>query len=162
VDYGLASSFSGEERKRVQDLFQGGIPDSLIWRFKRARRLTVAFASPSRRVVCFGESGLAGSVCLDPVDGRVVVLSNLEPPAPLILVNSSLRQLRETAKAMVHRFPYCSESDGPKYVEGVQADLRAIVVSLDPPALDGFWGEMISDVGVGDLATEYFDPRPDE
>jgi hypothetical protein len=139
----------------VDQLANRGVPlDFFHGRYMAASTLRLARSTRSQSLVCFGRTGLAGSICIEPRTGEVVELQSDDGDAKF--VNSSLRQFTDIVQATIERFPFYDRDDAYAEVERVARELKAIVMRLDPPAIsrDLFWSTFIDDVLIGDFSTQ--------
>jgi hypothetical protein len=98
-----------------------------------------------------GDDGLSQVFCcLSLIDGRV---RDCQRGRDLMAVNGSLGLFRETARAVMARFPLNLTRDSPEEADDlVAAELEAIIRSVDPTALDpGYWDEFLWDIRIGDF-----------
>jgi SUKH-4 immunity protein len=100
------------------ELLRQGVPKALFGRFEAANEVTLLEVPHDGQLVCFGTSGLDGSVCLDPQTGAVVEITyvptgTINLPSgvhgPQDFVNSSLEQFIASVRAVLDRFPFDSE-----------------------------------------------------
>ena len=136
-------------------LVEAGVPTSLVGlSYSATENLEVAELPGRGRLVCFGRSGLSERVCVDLESG--VVLQIDRDGTSEHFVNSSLDAFARAVRAVIERFPfYSSESELDEYEE-VASELARMIREVDPEGLvgDGFWETFISDVSMGDYATE--------
>jgi hypothetical protein len=88
--------------------------------------------------------------CLSLPDGHVLDCQRGRDP---LVVNASLSLFRETARAVMSRFPLPLDLDSPEGADKKVADeLESLIASVDPIALSeaGFWFEFLWDVRIGD------------
>jgi hypothetical protein len=137
-------------------LFIDGVPKGFIGRrYAIAPKLTLLAYKEEKRLLRFGSSGLADSICVDLMTGYVVEVINAAG-APLLFVNTSLEKFTQTVKVVLGRFPYYVEGSTDDEIHAVADELLRMISGIDPEAVvpDRYWSTFIDDVEIGDLSTE--------
>lgn len=155
--------FSEQEVRRVGlskelavELSAGGVPVDVLGRFEAVRE-PYEVSTATRRVVCFGESGLREKICLDPQTGEVVQVGDGREEGTF--VNTSLSHFRRVAQMLVERFPFhAAGADLEERERGASAVALAIE-SIDPCAMvpDRFWSTLVDDIAIGDFDPDLMD-----
>jgi hypothetical protein len=106
-------------------------------------------------ILRFGSSGLSDAIGVDLSTGHVIEVLNARG-SPLLFVNTSIEQFKQTIKAVVDRFPYYGQDATNEEIEAAAADLRDIIRRIDSAAIipDRYWSTFADDVELGDLSTE--------
>jgi hypothetical protein len=132
------------------------VPRSLIGRSYVADREFQVITVAGGMLLCFGSTGLSGRICVDMLNGRVVQ-QQLHDDSPPRFVNSTLAAFRDCVERVIACFPfYDSGSDlesRSAASERIADEIRRTdTAALDDP--DGFWAMFLTDVEVGDYATQ--------
>jgi SUKH-4 immunity protein len=133
----------------ARELLSRGVPKDLVGAYGAADRAVLL----GKDLVCFGEGLPGGRICLEVPGGAVVQVFDQEPGVRR-LVNSNLDLFKESAKAVIERFPFYDE-DSEDFTAAAD-DVRAIVEGIDPPAIadTGFWETFTDDIEMGIYPTE--------
>jgi len=128
-----------------------GVPKDLVGTYRVAERATLVAAD----LVCFGESGPDGRICLEVPGGAVVRVWDHNPSVRR-LVNSDLGLFSSCVKAVIERFPFYQQDSELEQWTAAANDIRTIVADIDPPAIadTGFWESFTDDIEMGDYSTE--------
>jgi hypothetical protein len=132
------------------------VPRSLIGGSYTVGSEVQAVTVGGRMLLCFGSTGLAGSICLDTLDGTVVQHSRLGHSRPR-LVNSTLGAFSDCVRQVIGCFPFYHRGSDLESRRVANERVATAIRLVDPPALaeqDTFWSTFIADVEIGDYATE--------
>lgn len=166
------------------ELLGQGAPDGLVC--TAARELVLMEHPDAGPLVCFATAGPDDYVCLDPRTKQVVRVlygafrfGDPQPEfvGPAWVVNSSLDQFIASVRAVTERFPFDSEVTGKdgrgeedekvredrRFSEWEQAvlELAETLDRIDPIPGEGFWGDFLADVGMGNYASHWWINPPD-
>lgn len=139
----------------LHELCEVGVPEPFLT-FEPTAHLGYLDESPNLLIFGTLSRPLGGDLdrhqlfcCLSLPDGHVLDCQRGREPA---VVNASLSLFRETAQAVMSRFPLPLDLDSPDDADDKVADeLESLIASVDPAALsEGFWVEFLDDVRIGD------------
>lgn len=140
---------------RAARLVDQGIPRSLMGVSYVSRDSLDFLEIPHKKnLICFGISGLSEKICVDPDSGEVLQIDASNEGAQF--VNSNLEKFTQSVDSVIHRFPFYNLDDDLDDYERVSFELSAIINRIDDRGLtrNGFWETFVSDVSIGDYATE--------
>lgn len=141
----------------LQALFTGvRLPSSFLQRpdgtanFVMGPELSQIDVPPLGRLVRFGRriGGLGGDFCVDPAAGEVHLVMGDIPP---VFVNSSLELMSRTIEIALRSERQFTTGDA-EACEAAYESFWSAVQEIDPPALDGYWGDFAADAQAGDYS----------
>jgi hypothetical protein len=141
----------GLSSKYVGDLAVGGVPREFF--SLKARTSVSVTETPWGAAVWFGDMGV-DKICLEPDSGHVIRFSTRTNER--IFINTSLRQFRETVRAVIGRFPFHAEDATFEEIESAAGDVGKIVSDIDPPAMapDLYWSTLVDGIVMSDFDLE--------
>lgn len=144
--------------RRPEDLrafYADGLPKSFVSaRYRASEALSVTSDEDGHELVRFGSTILDGSMCLDPRSGEVVEL--VGPARKRVFVNSSLPAFTSVVRDVSRAFPFYPDGATDEEIDAAAERAAEIIRRVDEEALvaDGYWSTVISDITIGDWATE--------
>jgi hypothetical protein len=138
----------------VDALTKTGVPKGSVGRaYTATQELTWRNVPGRGHLICFGKSGLANEICVDPSNGEVLQVVDGADPR---LVNSTIGQFVDSVKAVIGMFPYYETSDdsfdnGQAVADRIAGAIRRIDPAATEP--DTFWETFVQDVAIGDYST---------
>jgi hypothetical protein len=140
----------------LHELCDVGVPEPFL-EFEPSAHLQYLDENPSLLIFGTLSRPMGGDLdkhqlfcCLSLPNGQVLDCQRGREPA---LVNASLSLFRETARAVMSRFPLPLDLDSGDDADNKVADeLESLIAAVDPVALSevGFWFEFLWDVRNGD------------
>lgn len=134
---------------------QGMPEDHLLFRAYSSDEVHPAASPDGRTWLCVGEVGDAEKLCVDVRSGHVADLNDIS--GEVWHVNASVAQFAQSLAAFAARFPFYPADDDMERKEKAAENLRSVLSSLDPTALEGdagYWDTILFDVANGDYADE--------
>ncbi len=126
-----------------------------FFRYSAADRLVRTHVLGHGELVRFGNDGPFGGMYFDSTTNAVFNCVERPMTEPR-LVNSTLRQFRETVKAVLAMFPLYGREAELEERETVASTVAGVIARIDADAMtvDTFWATFVDDLVIGDFATE--------